>query len=211
MSWVGTKTIEGDSTGGADSTVTDGDADSEREATDATLTKDDLFHVLQNERRRWVLNHLRTTGRVDVGELAERVAGWENGKEAAAVTSDERQRAYIALYQSHLPKLDGMGVVEYDQNRGEVERTELADGFDPYLDIDAEVGIESDGGEPASVDGASAPAGTTSYAAAALVGLALTSAMWAGIVPAVPIGWVAAVATALFGAVTLGLVIRDRR
>jgi len=41
------------------------------------------------------------------------------------LSSNERQRVYISLYQSHLPKLDNHGIVTYDKDRGWVEPTPL--------------------------------------------------------------------------------------
>ncbi len=101
------------------------------------LSKDDLFHLLQNERRRRVLEFLQDTdGAVDMREIAEQVAAWENETTVAALDSNERQRVYIALYQSHLPKLDGAGVLSYNQERGIVKRTPLADQLDAYLNVE---------------------------------------------------------------------------
>ncbi|MFC4357662.1 hypothetical protein ACFO0N_06830 [Halobium salinum] len=211
MSWVGTDVTDGESTG-----ETDADRASESQSEieeSAELGKDDLFHVLQNQRRRRVLNFLRTTdGQVDMRDIAEQVAAWENGKEVAEISSDERQRTYIALYQSHLPKLDEMGIVEYDQSRGVVERTSLADSFDPYLDIDVAVGEDGDTEEtPLEAETAPAADGTAYYGAATVVGLALTGATWAGFAPAALTGSLAIVVTAMFAVVTLGLVARNRQ
>ncbi|ODR81794.1 hypothetical protein BG842_01550 [Haladaptatus sp. W1] len=71
-------------------------------------------------------------------DLAEQVAAWENDTTVQALTSDERQRVYIPLYQSHLPKLDEEGIIDYDQSRGTVKRTKLADQLDRYLSVEAE-------------------------------------------------------------------------
>jgi hypothetical protein len=201
MSRVGTAEPEGSDVGST-SEGAEPDPDGPTE-----LAKDDLFHVLQNQRRRQVLNYLRTAeGRVDMREIAEQVAAWENDKPVEAITSEERQRAYIALYQSHLPKLDEMGIVEYDQGRGTVERTQLADRFDPYLDIDL-------GSTPDDVEATSEMLSdeTTYYGAATLVGLALAGATWAGYTPFALTGSLAAVVTAMFAAVTVGLAARKRR
>ena len=54
-------------------------------------------------------------------DIAEQVAAWENETTVQALTSDELQRADIPLYQSHLPKLDEEGAIEYNKNRGIVE------------------------------------------------------------------------------------------
>lgn len=201
MSQVGTETVVEGSAAEVDSTAETGDGPTEP----VGIEKDDLFHVLQSQRRRRVLNYLRTVeGSVDMRDVAEQIAAWENGKETAAITSEERQRVYIALYQSHLPKLDGMGIVEYDQDRGTIERTDLADEFDPYLDVDERSDVDASADESTTDD-------ATVYYAATLVGLALAAAMWAGVAPASISGSLAPALTVLFGVVTLGLVIRDRR
>lgn len=104
-------------------------------ATAADLSTDDVFHVLQTKRRRDVLRYLQdVTGPVRMRDLAEQVAAWEQQTSIEALSSSERQRVYISLYQSHLPKLDEEGIVEYDKDRGIVERTPLAAAFDPYID-----------------------------------------------------------------------------
>ena len=117
-----------------------------------TLTKDKIFHILQTQRRRHALRYLKEHDNpVEMRDLAEQVAAWENDTTVQALASDERQRVYIALYQSHLPKLDSEGIIEYNKSRGIVERGELADEFDPYLEssVDSdtsktEIDVESD-------------------------------------------------------------------
>ena len=104
-----------------------------------TLTKDKIFHILQTQRRRHALRYLKEHDTpVEMRDLAEQVAAWENDTTVQALASDERQRVYIALYQSHLPKLDNEGIIEYNKSRGIVERGELANKFDPYLEPSAD-------------------------------------------------------------------------
>lgn len=103
------------------------------------LTKDKIFHILQTQRRRHALRYLKEHDNpVEMRDLAEQVAAWENDTTVQALASDERQRVYIALYQSHLPKLDSEGIIEYNKSRGIVERGDLADEFDPYLEPSVE-------------------------------------------------------------------------
>lgn len=100
-----------------------------------SLNKDDIFHILQNERRRQVLDHLKEVeGKVEMREIAEKIAAWENNTTVDNLYSDQRQRVYIALYQSHLPKLDDLGVIEYNQPRGTIEPTPLLEEVTKYLD-----------------------------------------------------------------------------
>ncbi|GAB3034398.1 DUF7344 domain-containing protein [Natronobiforma cellulositropha] len=109
----------------------------ETDAEDASsaLSTDDIFHILQTKRRRDVLRYLRDAGTaVRMRDLAEQVAAWEQETTIERLSSSERQRVYISLYQSHLPKLDEEGIVDYDKDRGIVERAPLAARFDPFLD-----------------------------------------------------------------------------
>ena len=104
--------------------------------TEQTFSKDEIFHLLQNERRRLVLQYLRDTdGPVRMRDVAEQVAAWEHDTTVEQLTSTQRQRVYIPLYQSHLSKLDEAGVIDYQQNRGIVERKPLASHVEMYLDL----------------------------------------------------------------------------
>lgn len=97
------------------------------------LARDEIFHLLQNQRRRLVLRYLTEHAAVEMREVAEQVAAWENDTTVEGLTSDARQRVYIALYQSHLPKLDENGVIEYDRNRGTIEPCAPLEQLEPYL------------------------------------------------------------------------------
>ncbi|SIR75121.1 hypothetical protein SAMN05421752_102247 [Natronorubrum thiooxidans] len=106
-------------------------------ADEPAFSKDEIFHLLQNERRRMVLRYLRgTEGPVRMRDIAEQVAAWEHDTTVQELTSTQRQRVYIPLYQSHLSKLDTAGIIDYQQNRGIVVRKPLADQIDQYLQID---------------------------------------------------------------------------
>lgn len=84
-------------------------------------TKDDVFDILRNRRRRYVLEYLHDhEGVVELSELAEALANWESDDDTY-ITHRDRKRAYVSLYQTHLPKLDRAGIVEYNQPRGTVE------------------------------------------------------------------------------------------
>ncbi|WP_456071302.1 DUF7344 domain-containing protein [Haladaptatus caseinilyticus] len=116
-----------DSVGGATSSSQD-------TASSQPLSKDTIFHILQVQRRRLTLQYLHgRTDAVSLRNLAEQVAAWENEMSVMELTSKERQRAYISLYQTHLPTLDTEGIIEYDKDRGTIRRTSRADQFDPYL------------------------------------------------------------------------------
>jgi len=95
---------------------------------------DRVFTILQNRRRRLVLEYLRTHESTTQSDLARYVAAVENDIDEAAVTSTQRKRVYVSLYQAHLPKLDGFGAVSFDRDRGTVERTPRTEDLLTYLD-----------------------------------------------------------------------------
>ncbi|GAA0241259.1 hypothetical protein ACFFQF_29705 [Haladaptatus pallidirubidus] len=117
---VSTENTEQDSVNTANSTI--------------ELSRDKIFHILQTPRRRYILRYLQDhEGSIQMRDVAEQVAAWENNTSVQALSSKERQRVYIPLYQTHLPKLDEEGIIEYNQSRGTVKRTEVANQFDEYL------------------------------------------------------------------------------
>jgi hypothetical protein len=194
------------------------------------LSKDELFHLLQNQRRRRVLLYLQSTdSEVNMRDVAEQVAAWENDTTVEALSSDERQRVYIALYQSHLPKLDDANVLSYNQQRGIVERTPLADQLDTYLNIDtpspfsddgtenvhessgadAETEKDTDAEEGVSVRLLSDSTIIRYYGGATLASALLTAVSWTGLV-AVSGLVLATFITGLFIAVTIGMTVHKR-
>lgn len=105
---------------------------------DERLSKDVIFELLKNRRRREVLAYLLDADEtVTLGELAEQIAAWENDTSVNALNSDQRKRVYVALYQTHLPKMDDAGIVEYDQDRGLISLADNADLLMMYLDTDS--------------------------------------------------------------------------
>lgn len=107
----------------------------QRESGPETLAKDDVFHLLQNPRRRAVLRYLLGSDSEEsvMRDVAEAVAAWEHNTSVRRLTSTERQRVYIALYQSHLPKLNEHDIIDYDQARGQITVRPLANVLAPYL------------------------------------------------------------------------------
>lgn len=106
------------------------------------LAKKDAFKILSNDRRRHVLHYLenRPDNTAKLGDIARQIAAWENEIPLAEVTSTERKRVYIALHQTHLPKMADSGVVEYDSDDNVVTLSTEAQDLRAYLDA----GRESD-------------------------------------------------------------------
>ncbi|RLM53759.1 hypothetical protein DVK02_12385 [Halobellus sp. Atlit-31R] len=105
------------------------------EASVETVTEEELFEVLANHRRRYVLRALTGTDAHDIGSLAETVAAWENGTTTDRISREDRKSVYTALQQLHLPKLHNAGLVVYDKSRGTVVPTPAKADVDVYLDV----------------------------------------------------------------------------
>ncbi|MFP8888896.1 hypothetical protein ACLI4U_03900 [Natrialbaceae archaeon A-CW2] len=116
----------------------------EETPSEPTLERDSLFHVLQTSRRRAVLQYLQghledeggdyeSVSPVPIGDLTEWIAAREHDITVEELRSSQRQRVYISLYQTHLPKLDELEIIHYDDDRGLVRPTPVIREFDPYL------------------------------------------------------------------------------
>ncbi len=100
------------------------------------LSKDTIFSMLSNRRRRYVLYYLnRNPGPASLRDLAERIAAWENDVEVANLDYKQRKRVYTSLHQTHLPKLDETGVVDYDRSAGTITLADRATDLDVYLKL----------------------------------------------------------------------------
>lgn len=99
------------------------------------LSLDEVFDVLKNERRRLVLRYLHTESpETTLSELAAYVAAAENEKDAAMISSAERKRAYVSLYQCHLPRMDRVGLLDFDEDRKSVTFDDSVE-FDRYVEF----------------------------------------------------------------------------
>ena len=78
-----------------------------------SLDEVDIHAVLSNERRRMTLEILsEEDGSISARELSELIAEYETGQQPPP--RNIRQSAYVSLIQTHLPKLDELDIVEYD-------------------------------------------------------------------------------------------------
>ena len=102
--------------------------------TESNLSQDVVFDILSSPRRRYVLYYLRTKDEpVQLTDLAEEVAAWENDTEPAEITEQERKRVYVSLYQTHIPRLADVELIEYDKQSGQIALAEEAKRIDRYL------------------------------------------------------------------------------
>jgi len=156
------------------------------------VSEDDLFEVLSNQCRRFAVHLLKReeADRIAIGDMAEQIAAWENGIDTADITGNERKRVYTALQQSHLPKMDDAGVVNFNKDRGVIEPTPALQNIDLYMDV---------------VEGKEIP-WSAYYIGLSGVAAALTGAVWLNAWPFVllpDMAWTAAIVVAFaFSALT---------
>lgn len=112
----------------------------------AELSKGEIFDLLKNRRRRTVIRYLRENdGYAELNDLAEHIAAKENDIDVRQLSSDQRKRVYIGLYQCHLPKMDSLGVVDYDKDRGTIELQASVHQLLEYMDLDQDGEEETQG------------------------------------------------------------------
>jgi hypothetical protein len=100
----------------------------------------DIHDVLRNDRRRMVLEHLGDAeGAVSARDLSEAIAAREAGSDPPP--RDVRRSVYISLQQTHLPKLDDLDVVDYDDATREVRPGDNAAEVGVYMEVVPRYGL----------------------------------------------------------------------
>jgi len=97
------------------------------------LTASAVFDLLKNERRRCVIHFLLEQPETTVRELSRHVAAWENDIDVEDLEKQQRKRVYVSLYQTHVPKLEEAGLVEYDEETSVVSLSSQAGELDRFL------------------------------------------------------------------------------
>lgn len=99
------------------------------------LSHEEIFDVLSSQRRRFILQYLlQNEGEGRLKHVVTTVAAWENDTSPEELSSKLRTRAYTTIRQTHLPKMDEYGIVEYDPDSGDILLTESGEILETYLD-----------------------------------------------------------------------------
>jgi len=105
-----------------------------------TLEASQIHDILRNDRRRLAIKCLRENGgMLTVRDLSEDVATRETGE--APAPRDKRRSVYVSLHQTHLPKLDDLGIVDYDTDSKEVRLRDRAAEITTYMEVIPRYGI----------------------------------------------------------------------
>jgi hypothetical protein len=98
------------------------------------LEPSEIHNVLRNDRRRRAIKHLRDSDdTLDVDALAEHIASVETGE--SPPPRDVRKSVYVSLHQTHLPKLDDLGIIDYDQRSKELHLKDRAQEVEVYMEV----------------------------------------------------------------------------
>lgn len=79
------------------------------------LSDEEIHDVLRNKRRRLVIDILQSENEpVSVRELSEEIGSVES--DSNPPPRNIKQSVYVSLLQTHLPKLDELGIIDYESN-----------------------------------------------------------------------------------------------
>jgi|AntRauTorcE11898_2_1112593.scaffolds.fasta_scaffold20146_2 hypothetical protein len=124
---AGRDSIVGKSIGVTEATTSDDQSDS------LPYTEEQLYDVLWNIRRRYVLYYLKHVGRpVPFKELVERITIWESFGTTDALDRDKRKSVHNSLNQTHLPKLEQIGLINNDRESNKITATDRAEQIELY-------------------------------------------------------------------------------
>lgn len=99
------------------------------------LERAEIHDVLRNDRRRELLVFLsQHEGYATIQDLSEHIAALESGEEPPP--RNVRQSVYVSLHQTHLPKLESLGVVDYDTDSKDVRLRDRAAEVERYMEPD---------------------------------------------------------------------------
>lgn len=144
------------------------------------VDRDEIFEILSSSRRRRTLYHLHERGgHADLPDIAHDIAIDEHGD---PVPDHVEKRLYISLYQTHVPKLEDTGMIEYDPESREITLTDRIH----------EISRLTDGNE-----GTESESWITIYAGCAILGVILIGGIVVDLIP-VPVEWAALLLAVVF-------------
>ncbi|MFC5279776.1 helix-turn-helix domain-containing protein [Halorubrum rubrum] len=99
------------------------------------LSQDEVFDVLSNRRRRFVIHALkRSEDPIEVSELSTHVTAWELDVDPEEVEYEDRRNVYSTLQRTHLPKLEEKDIVTVD-DENLVRATPALRNLDIYVEV----------------------------------------------------------------------------
>ena len=96
-----------------------------------------VFGALIHPRRRYVLYYLRDCDQAQTDDLAIQITAWERDIDIEDAPTKASERVHAELVQSHLPKLEDYGFVEYDRRSSAVRYTYPPTLLDDVIELAA--------------------------------------------------------------------------
>ena len=104
-------------------------------AHEGELSRKDIFDILSNRRRRFVLHALkRMEEPVELAELSTYVAAWEMDLEPEEIDSDDRRSVHVTLKRTHLPKMDEKNIIQFNKSEKTIQSTDLLDNIEVHIE-----------------------------------------------------------------------------
>lgn len=108
---------------------------------EAARSTDDLFEVLSNAHRRFVVSCLAThPNPLAVADFATELACWECKTPSDHISAEQVESRYINLYHVHIPKMADAGILRYNQEQDTIALADECDGitsFEAYSPSDS--------------------------------------------------------------------------
>ncbi|MEF8787208.1 MAG: hypothetical protein V5A45_14860 [Haloarculaceae archaeon] len=96
-------------------------------------TEKQLYDALWNIRRRYILYYTKHVGRpVPFEELVEQITIWESFGATDVVDRNKRKSVHNSLNQTHLPKLEQIGLINNDKESNKISATDRAEQIELY-------------------------------------------------------------------------------
>jgi DNA-binding transcriptional ArsR family regulator len=102
-------------------------------------TIDRILSGLDDPRRRYVLYYLDEADDAYIEDVARQVAAWERDCDTDDVPAEARKRVEIQLYHVHLPMLEDLDLIDYDQRSGGVCFKNPPDALPEFLELASSV------------------------------------------------------------------------
>lgn len=99
------------------------------------LSEDEIYGVLSNRRRRFVIHALkRKKEPVDIAELSVHITAWEMGIDLEEVDYEDQRSVYSTLKRTHLPNLEEKNLVTVDREEKLVRTTSNLESLEIYVE-----------------------------------------------------------------------------
>jgi hypothetical protein len=96
------------------------------------LSKNEIFELLQNDRRRHMLQILHKRGSQSIHSIIDEIIRLEGRDES---DSNFRKSVFNSILQNHIPMMMNLNVISYEKDAEMVKLLPLAKEFNAYIEI----------------------------------------------------------------------------